>query len=461
MTTVLDAIVAQKRIDLLERMRRIPLDALRSRAWPRPALEESFAQAISGDGIRFILECKARSPSEGVLENHYQPGQIARNYKGLANAISVVTDGPFFGGDLAHLAEVANETSLPILCKDFVVDPYQVVEARAAGASAILLMLSILADETYRRCLVEVDGYGMDALTEVHDEAELHRAIALGARVIGINNRNLRTLQVDLETTRRLAPLIPSDRIVVCESGIQERKDWAAVAEWIDAVLVGTHLMKSPRIDLAARALVHGRVKICGLTTPQQVGWAHDAGATMGGVIFAPESPRRVDASDAGALCRGSPLEMVGVFVNEQPERVAKMARDNQLFAVQLHGDETAADVSSLRDLLPPGCEIWKGVAVRDRIPRIGEWKADRLVLDSGFDRQRGGTGRRFDWDMLVGHPDRSRFILAGGIRPENALAAMRLGCWAIDVNSGVESAPGIKALDAMRRLFGKLRGAA
>jgi indole-3-glycerol phosphate synthase/phosphoribosylanthranilate isomerase len=301
----------------------------------------------------------------------------------------------------------------------------------------------------------------MDALTEVHDEVELDRALALGAPIVGINNRDLATLRVDLATTARLAPRIPHDRVIVCESGIHTRADVDALAAQVDAFLVGTHLMQAPRVDLAARGLAFGRVKVCGLTRATDARIAWDAGASFGGLVFAPGSPRCIDATRAAQIAAASPLPLVGVFrfgadVDDDPERIAALAASLPLAAVQLHGDPAAPAIAALRARLPHGCEIWQALHAPARISEIETTGADRIVLDGPH----GGSGVGFDWRVLDDCAQRGHIVVAGGIGPGNARAAQALDAYAIDLNSGVESAPGIKDATKLRRVFAALRGA-
>ena len=450
--TILQKITARTRTDL---------DARRAH---RPELEgleastRSLEAALRRPRTGFICECKKASPSRGLIREGFDPAAIARDYAWGADAISVLTDGPFFMGEHRFLSEVSAAVSLPVLCKDFVIDPYQVREARAWGADAILLMLSVLDDDGWRRCYEVFRELGMDALTEVHSEAELARATALGAPIIGINNRDLHTLTVDLATTERLTASAPEDRVLISESGIASHHDVRRLRGRVDAFLVGSALMQRPRVDIAVRELISGRVKVCGLTSPEDAAAAWRAGAVWGGMIFAEESPRCVDMQRAREVSAGAPLRWVGVFVNAPVDVVADHARALRLSAVQLHGEEDSEYIQSLRLLLPEGCEVWKAWRVRDEIPLRGAFGCDRLLLDTFRASQRGGTGARFDWRLLEAHPEREHFILSGGITPDNAAQADALGAWALDVNSGVERAPGKKSAEKLSRLFAELR---
>lgn len=254
---MLDEIMRFKRAELPKRQAEIPLADLRALAMTVPDPLD-FAAALRQPGVSLVAEVKKASPSRGLLCPDFDPAQLARTYaEGGAAAISVLTDSRFFQGQLEHLTTVketlrrpgpaARGTShrpIPVLRKDFIFDPYQVVEARVAGADALLLIVAALGDNDLRQLLRETRQHGMEALVEVHDEGEIARALAAGARVIGINNRDLRTFVVDLDTTTRLRSLIPHDCIVVSESGIHTPDDVRRLAALqVDAMLVGESLV--------------------------------------------------------------------------------------------------------------------------------------------------------------------------------------------------------------------------
>jgi indole-3-glycerol phosphate synthase/phosphoribosylanthranilate isomerase len=419
--------------------------------------KRSMEAALRAPHQGFVLECKAASPSRGLIRADLDPAALARDYAPVADAISVITDTPFFQGQLAWLRAVREAVPQPVLCKDFVLEPYQVAEARAAGADALLLMLSVLDDEGYRACAAEAERWGLDALTEVHDASELARAQALGARIVGINNRDLKTLRVDLAVTEALAPQVGGDRVVISESGLFTHADARRLRSCADAYLVGTSLVSADDPGRAARELAYGRVKVCGLTRPADAAAAWDAGATWGGLIFAPGSPRLLSPEQAAEVRGAAPLQWVGVFVNAPQEAVVASAASLNLSAVQLHGDESPAQVSALRAALPASCEVWKAVRVRDAVPTPEGWPgADRLLLDTYHPGARGGTGERFDWSLLT---DPTQVVLAGGLGPRNLAEADALGAWALDLNSGVESAPGIKDAQLLEQALAALRG--
>ncbi|WP_097187651.1 indole-3-glycerol phosphate synthase TrpC [Ornithinimicrobium cerasi] len=252
--TVLDQIIEGVRADLAERRAALPLDALRERTADVPSPVDALRR-LRGEGVHVIAEVKRSSPSKGALAAIADPAALAADYAaGGARVISVLTEGRRFGGSLADLDAVRSRVDVPVLRKDFVVDPYQVWEARAHGADMVLLIVAALEQEVLVSLLERVESLGMHALVEVHDEAELHRALSAGARILGVNNRNLKTLEVDRSTFASLAPLVPEGVLRVAESGVRGPLDVMAFAEaGADAVLVGEALVTgaSPREAVA------------------------------------------------------------------------------------------------------------------------------------------------------------------------------------------------------------------
>lgn len=254
---ILDEIVEAKAEELTKRKQDMPLSALEKLGLK--GSKKDFAAALKGDDIRLIAEVKMASPSRGVLRTDLDPVKLARTYaRNGAAAISVLTEERYFGGSLEHLAAIGEAMdNIPLLRKDFIFDPYQVYESRAGGASALLLIVAILSDSELSELLSLSHELGLMCLVEVHNQAELERAIMSGAQIIGINNRDLKTFAVDLETTRRLRPLIPQDRIVVSESGIKDRGDVQKLRQWgVDAMLVGEALVTAGDIDKKVKELL-------------------------------------------------------------------------------------------------------------------------------------------------------------------------------------------------------------
>ena len=257
---VLAQIMAWKRQEVPRQMDEVPLAQVKAfAAVAPPALD--FAAALTRDaGVSLIAEVKRASPSKGVIAHDWDPEQIAETYAyNGAVAISCLTDGRFFQGKLEYLTAIKDRLRaigrpLPVLRKDFIYHDYQVYEARMAGADAILLIVSVLGDNDLRRLRELATSLGMATLVEVHDEAEVERALKAGAAILGVNNRNLKTFSVDIETTARLRPLIPADRILVAESGMRTREDVVCMADMgCDAILVGETFCKLPQSERGRR----------------------------------------------------------------------------------------------------------------------------------------------------------------------------------------------------------------
>jgi indole-3-glycerol phosphate synthase/phosphoribosylanthranilate isomerase len=443
---VLGRIEQSKREELAARLAEVSIDSLRAKA---ERTTRSLASALSRPGSRFILEIKKASPSRGSIRAGADVTKVARGYSGVADALSVLTEAKHFGGSLDDIKSARTQFDGPILAKDFFLDPKQVVEARIAGADAVLVMLSLLDDSTARELIAEAKRFGMDALVEVHDEAQMRRANALGAQIVGINNRDLRDLSIDLSTTERLARLA-AGKVVVSESGISSRADVERLARHADAFLVGSSLIASADPAEAARELVFGRVKLCGLRCRDDLEAA--IAATHVGLVFVPESPRAITLAEAYRLS-GSAQKQVGIFRNRPADKVAETASILGLSAVQLHGEEDSAYVRALARRLPVQCEMWKALSVKTALPEEFEC-ADRLVFDSG----NGGTGRSFDWRIVKRHRRLADSLVAGGIGPHNVAAAASLGAFAVDVGSAVDERPGVKSPQRIAALFEALR---
>lgn len=408
-------------------------DALRKGSHQRPA---------------FILECKKASPSKGLIREAFDPKSIAEVYKNYAAVVSVLTDKKYFQGDFCYIKQVRDIVTCPVLCKDFMISEYQVYLARYHQADAILLMLSVLDDETYQNLSALAHQLGMGVLTETSNQAELERAIALGAKVIGINNRNLHDLSVDLGRTPPLATQIPTDRIIISESGIYSHQQVQQLKPYVHAFLIGSSLMGNDDLNNAVRAVIFGENKVCGLTRPQDVKAVYHHGALYAGLIFAEKSKRCVSLRQAQELVTAAPLRFVGVFQNQEMDFIVKIASQLNLYAVQLHGAETPEFITALRAKLPEQIQIWKAISVdinaasAVEIPQISA--VDRYVLDSKIDNQQGGTGKTFDWSKIP-TALKNKILLAGGINPENVQQALQQNCSGLDLNSGLESSAGIK----------------
>ncbi len=246
---MLDEIIAQKKEEVKQRKKILPLAHLKKRvAQQKPPLD--FTLALKGKYMRLIAEVKQASPSRGILCPNFNPTELATTYaQGGANAISVLTEASYFKGSIYHLAAIRDVVKLPLLRKDFIFDPYQVYVSRAYGADALLLIVAILSHEQLKELLSIGHSIGLKCLVEVHNEGEVERALLSGAEIIGINNRDLNTFTVDINTTGQLRPLIPWQKIVVAESGIKSRKDIGKLMDWrVNAVLIGEALVTANNI---------------------------------------------------------------------------------------------------------------------------------------------------------------------------------------------------------------------
>ena len=255
--TILHQIVDDKKRELEIQQGLVTLSQLELRISGQPA-PLSLASALKGDSIRLIAEVKRASPSKGSLCPGLDPAALAQTYiAGGAAAISLLTESTYFHGSLDDVAAVKEALSIPVLRKDFVFDPYQIYESCAFGADGLLLIVAILEDKQLSRLLDLSHKLGMRCLVEVHNEDEVQRALAAGAQIIGINNRDLHTFSVDLSTTERLCRFIPNDRIVVSESGIRSRQDVQKLIDWgIDAFLVGEALVTAHDVAAKMRELM-------------------------------------------------------------------------------------------------------------------------------------------------------------------------------------------------------------
>ncbi|MDP5253547.1 MULTISPECIES: bifunctional indole-3-glycerol-phosphate synthase TrpC/phosphoribosylanthranilate isomerase TrpF [unclassified Vibrio] len=455
MAQVLVKIVNDKKQWVAARKVSQPLSEFQSQVQPS---DRDFYQALTHSNSVFILECKKASPSKGLIRENFDLDAIAKVYHHHANAISVLTDEKYFQGQFDYINQVRRQVSQPVLCKDFMLDEYQVWLARHYQADAILLMLSVLDDEQYQQLADLAHQLNMGVLTEVSDEEELERAVALGAKVIGINNRNLRDLSTDLERTKTLAPQIRAkapQAIVISESGIYTHQQVRELCTFADGFLIGSSLMAEQNLELAVRQVIYGAHKVCGLTSVQDAQRVYQAGAVFGGLIFASGSSRCVSYDDAKAICTAAPLRFVGVFQNQPIVKVADTANQLGFFAVQLHGEESESDIALLRQELNDDIEIWKAYGVQTALPELLNGPIDRHLLDSKVGHQSGGTGHAFDWSLLE-HPE--RVMLAGGLGPDNVREALELGVLGLDFNSGVEHSAGVKDEQKVRRVFELIR---
>jgi indole-3-glycerol phosphate synthase/phosphoribosylanthranilate isomerase len=476
---VLAKIVTDKREEIAQREIDFPLSEFIDDLKP---CEKSFINALSKDTAGFVFECKKASPSKGLIRENFDLDEILSAYKKEAACFSVLTDEKYFQGRFEYLAYVTARVEQPVLNKDFFVVPYQIYLARYYNADAVLLMLSVLNDEEYRNLAELTFSLGMEVLTEVSNEEETQRALALGAKVIGINNRDLRDLSTDLATTEKLVPMIREsdfDGVIISESGIYTHQDLQRLNHLVDGYLVGSSLMAQNDLDAAVNQLVYGEVKICGITEVNDAKAIAGTQASYMGFIFAPNSPRFVSLECALEIKAAQAFNYVGVFVDAPLAQVVDYTNALGLSAVQLHGNESSQYIQDLRRALPETCQIWKVISVeqnganasssestesaqsvKEKMAAYGQASGDidRWLFDCKVGKQSGGTGQQFDWRIIDGLNSHLPIVLAGGLDANNAQSAMQQNVTCIDVNSGVEHAPGKKDLAKIRAMFSSLR---
>ena len=350
----------------------------------------------------------------------------------------------------------------PVINKDFFVEPYQIYLARHHNADAVLLMLSVLTDQEYTELATLAKQYQLDILTEVSNEEEVHRAVALKANIIGINNRNLRDLSTDLATTEQLVPLIKQlathEHVIISESGIYTHQDVRRLAPLVQGFLVGSSLMAEDDVLLATKQLVYGKIKVCGTTSVKGAELVKNSQASYAGLIFAEQSKRYVNLEQAKAIVDAVPNQYVGVFVNAPVLKVAEYVEALDLVAVQLHGHEEQAYIDKLKGKLAANCQIWLAKGITDSLPELSESHVDYFLLDCKVGEQTGGTGQTFDWQLLDQTPDKSKVILAGGLTADNIQQACATGVAMLDLNSGVETSPGKKDEKELTQAINALR---
>ena len=476
----LSEIIEVKRRRVAAAKERWSLDSLRELAYQSRSVRAShqFTRALS-DSSRpnIIAEFKRRSPSKGKIKEDAKPEFVAQMYEtGGAAAISVLTEQDYFDGFLEDLRTVRRAASVPILRKDFIFDEYQIYESGTAGADALLLIVAALDDETLTRLrTIAEDELGLDALVEVHTKPELDRAIKCGARLIGVNNRNLHTFEVSTETSTLLARAAPRDAILVSESGLTPEEVRRLRGVGFKGFLVGEALMRAADPVQAVRDFI-GKpepfaartvfTKICGVTNLDDARAAVDAGADLIGFNFYRRSPRFIEPDaareiiDAIQSSRHRLVKPVGVFVNESIKEVVRIATETQLDGIQLHGEEGEDFCAELKNgsFKPFVIKAITGQTVD--LAEFEQYAVDAFMVDAYDPKLRGGTGRIADWATAREAAKKlPRVFLAGGLSPENvgnAIAAVRP--YAVDACSSLEVSPGKKDHTRMKEFVAAVR---
>ena len=480
---ILDTIVEATKIRVAQEKQVETLEAVKAAALALPSdTGFPFEAALRQQDFNFICEVKKASPSKGIIAEHFPYLEIAKEYEVAgAAAISVLTEPDFFKGDKKYLQEIARTVKIPVLRKDFIIDEYQIYQAKVWGASAILLICACLDVPTLTKFRELADSLGLSSLVEAHDEAEVQMAIDCGARIIGVNNRNLKDFTVDVQNSVRLRNLVQDDVIFVSESGLETPEDIQVLRDNnIGVALMGETFMRSPN-KVEKLAYLYGptyykpKIKMCGISKVETIPAIVEAKPDYMGLVFAP-SKRQVtveqaktlvaelhkqyekacgevtvpmntdtaqDSQDSQEFVQGNSnfekIKTVGVFVNETVENLLKIAEEVKLDVIQLHGDEDETFIQSLKECT--NVEVWKAVQVRSAAD-AEKWidsSADMLLFDAYHKDERGGTGEVFDWSSL--DEFERPFMLAGGIDSTNVARAIRtVRPYGIDISSGIET---------------------
>ena len=461
---ILDTIVEATKIRVAQEKQVESPEAVKAAALALPSdTGFPFEAALRQQDFNFICEVKKASPSKGIIAEHFPYLDIAKEYEVAgAAAISVLTEPDFFKGDKKYLQEIASTVKIPVLRKDFIIDEYQIYQAKVWGASAILLICACLDVPTLTKFRELADSLGLSSLVEAHDEKEVQMAIDCGARIIGVNNRNLKDFTVDVQNSVRLRNLVQDDVIFVSESGLETPEDIQVLRDNnIGVALMGETFMRSPN-KVEKLAYLYGptyytpKVKMCGISKVETIPAVVEAKPDYMGLVFAP-SKRQVTVDQAKTLVeelhrgyakkygsdtehdKNDTIKTVGVFVNETVGNLVTIANEANLDAVQLHGDEDETFIQSLKERT--NVEVWKAIQIRSAAD-AEVWidsSADMLLFDAYHKDERGGTGEVFDWSSLDAFE--RPFMLAGGIDSTNVARAIRtVRPYGIDISSGIET---------------------
>ncbi|MGN6592140.1 MAG: bifunctional indole-3-glycerol-phosphate synthase TrpC/phosphoribosylanthranilate isomerase TrpF [Terriglobales bacterium] len=458
--TILDKIVTRRREQVAAAARAVSAQRLRQEWRARPHDARDFAAALrQARRPAIIAELKRASPSRGRMREDFDVAALAQAYEAAgATALSVLTEEDHFEGRLEYLRLARDATRLPVLRKDFIFDTYQIWEAAWAGADAVLLIAAMLDDSSLKTLSRAAKSAGLTTLVEVHDARELERALAVDAGCIGVNHRDLRTFEVNLDLGRELGARLPPGALGVAESGLHTGADLARMAAaGFQAFLIGEQFMRAPDPGAALRALLAQChlpfLKICGLTNREDALQACEAGAHAVGFVFAASSPRRALVEQVRNFAPSLPAEVarVGVFAGAPPAEIRAVAHACGLHAVQLHGAYLPGDAQQLAREVA----VWRAVAMPHGLKAALAWApfVERFVLDTpGRDGVSGGSGATFDWSLAREFATqlptpRPKLLIAGGLTPDNVGTALRQSLAdGADVASGVEFSPGHKS---------------
>jgi len=442
----LEEIIHHKRLEVEVKKIETPLSFITSRTlYSKKILSLIDCIRTAENGFGIIAEFKRRSPSAGTINETVDPAEAALKYARTgAAAVSVLTDEKYFGGTLDDLERVRTAVTIPVLRKDFIIDEYQLHEAKAYGADAVLLIADVLPKDELEHLFDRAFELGLECLVEIYDSSHIEKLDFEKMKLIGINNRDLRTFEVDLHHTRDIIQKLPDDILVISESGIQSNDDIKLVQSFgAQGVLIGEWYMKN----------IRPFIKICGITNIEDALVAAELETDAVGFIFYEQSPRYINPKQAAAIIQHLPesIHPVGVFVNHPRNVIEDIINETGIRIVQLHGDE-----------LPHECRydsvhVWKAIRPMngDEIGITNGYNVDAFLFDTFEKNKYGGTGATGNWKLAQATAQKYRVILSGGLNPDNITEAVSIvKPFGVDINSGVESEPGKKDKQKLEELF-------
>ncbi len=440
--SVLEQILTATRKKIERKKQKTPLDFMMREAEKNRTKSQFVDKILARKGAAIIAEIKNSRPNAPCFSTTLSFGERMRRYeKGGASAISIVVEEKFFGGSPQMVSEAKRHSSLPILYKDFILDPYQIYEAKAYGADAILLIAKIINDRNLRYFAELAKKIGLEPVVEVQTETELKQALGTQSRCIAVNARNLHTLEVDREHAIRIGKLIPRDRFFVAFSGVENKKNFTDyVKAGARAVLVGSVLMESDSPDMILEKFINPvKVKICGVQTKSAALTASRYGADFLGFIFVKGKKRTIDPLVANKIIESLPkgAQTVGVFADAPFTDVINVAKKLHLNAIQLHGDEPPSYVKRIGKHLP----VWNAFRLSRHLPlqqiesMLKNYEAEYFLIDR-LDRASEPVPMETLEDLSSHYP----IALAGGLTPDTVGDAVSIAQPSlVDVSSGVE----------------------
>lgn len=470
MENILERIIAVKRREVEESKRRTSIDQLkRSALFSHPCLSLSMSLRNSQTGI--IAEFKRKSPSLGWIHADADPERVTRAYsQGGASGVSILTDETFFGGHLSFITLCRKGIQCPILRKDFIIDEYQLYEAKSFGADAVLLIAAVLSVEEMKALARKAHELGLETLMEVHEETELEKLNEF-IDIVGVNNRNLKTFQTDIAIAVRLSELLPKNVVRVAESGIRDVSTLCYLKRHgYDGFLMGEHFMRTPDPGSSLRDFAHEaeqrmtrrlKLKVCGMRDEKNIEAVSALQPDYMGFIFYDRSPRYAgNLSPEVVHALPQSIDRVGVFVDASTEDVLAVARKYSLDSVQLHGLESPEQVCALKS---SGLKIIKAIRVSDAdsisLAHAYDGIADVLLFDTHTSKM-GGSGHHFDWKLLDSYKGVTPFLLSGGIGEDDLNQIKEIHddrFLGVDVNSRFELEPGVKNTESLQSFFENL----